>query len=93
MYDIYNNLAPPYLCTFRRVDSVHNHDTRRRKNCYVIPQVKTQGSLSFMYNGAKLWNSLPDDIKNVNTKENFKKKCKAYLFEDMEKVESDQFVY
>ena len=92
MYDIYNNLAP-YLCTFRRIESVHDHETRRRKNSFVIPHVKKQGSLTFMYNGAKLRNSLPDDIKLSNSKENFKKKCKAYMFDDMERLENDQFVY
>ena len=67
--------------------------TRGRKNSFVIPQVKGQGSLTFMYNGAKLWNRLPDDIKTVKTKENFKKKCKAHTFDNMEQVENDQFVY
>ena len=93
MYDVYNSLAPSYLCTFKRVDSLHDHGTRGSKNSFVIPQVKGQGSLTFMYNGAKLWNKLPDEIKTVKTKDNFKKKCKSYKFEEMEQMENDQFVY
>ena len=33
-----------------------------------------QNTCHVCYNGAKLWNGLPDDIKDVNTKENFEQK-------------------
>ena len=42
----------------------------------VIPEIKTQGKKTFMYNGAKLWNSLPVSMKSIEDKENFRKKCK-----------------
>ena len=33
-----------------------------------------------MYNGVRLWNSLPDSIKLIEVKDNFKKKCKKLFF-------------
>ena len=48
---------------------------------YVIPEIKTQGKKTFMYNGATLWNSLPDSIKLIEViKDNLKKKCKKHFF-------------
>ena len=47
---------------------------------YVIPEIKTQGKKIFIYNGARLWNSLPDSIKLIEVKDNFKKKCDKLLF-------------
>jgi hypothetical protein len=59
---------------------------------YVIPPVKTQGSKTFMYNGAKLWNELPVKIKSANTKDLFKSKCKTFLFNKMSLKETSDFI-
>ena len=40
-----------------------------------IPEIKTQGKKTFMCNGATLWNSLPNSLKLIEVKGNFKKKC------------------
>ena len=48
---------------------------------YVIPEIKTQGKKTFMYNGVRSWNSLPDSIKLMEVKNNFKKKCKKHFFQ------------
>ena len=40
---------------------------------YVFPEIKTQGKKTFMYNGARLWNRLPDSIKLTKVQDNFKK--------------------
>ena len=34
-------------------------------NSYVVPHVKGQGSKSFKFNGSKLWNELPTNVKHV----------------------------
>ena len=86
MYSIYNNMAPSYLCSF-------SHSTRRSNMSYVIPHVKTQGSKSFMYNVAKLWNDLPVSIKSVDSKDLFKSKCKTFLFNKMTAKEDSDFVF
>ena len=58
--------------------SVHSYGTIARgiEMNNVIPEIKTQGKETFMYNGTRLWNSLPDSIKLIEVKDNFKKKCK-----------------
>ena len=93
MYKVFNNTAPAYLCKFQKVSDVHSHNTRNSESSYVIPHVNTQGSLSFMYNGAKLWNKLPGSIKSSESKDVFKSKCKAYLFNKMSMAESSEFLY
>ncbi len=93
MYNIYNNRAPSYLCHFQSVTNVHSHRTRNSAMSYVIPRVKKHGSETFMFNGAKLWNKLPDSIKSVTSKDSFKTKCKDQLFQQMEKIENCQFIY
>ncbi len=93
MYNVYNNTAPSYLCTFKKSSEVHSYSTRNSKLSYVIPDVKTQGKLSFKYNGAKLWNNLADHIKLVESKNDYKKKCKAFMFDEMSAAESDVFLF
>ena len=91
MHRIFYGLAPSYLCNFRRVDSSHSHRTRHSIKSFVLPEVKSQGKKSFMYNGARLWNSLPVNIRLIENKDNFKKKCKRYFFKEMELCEQNVF--
>ena len=50
---------------------------------YVVPRVKGQGSKSFKFNGSKLWNELPTNVKHVQQNIQFKKECKALLMTRM----------
>ena len=59
---------------------------------YVIPEIKTQGKKTFMYNGVKLWNSLPDSIKLIEVNDNFKKKCKKHVFSLMKKNKDSMWI-
>ena len=56
---------------------------RNRNMSFVVPQVKTHGSKSFKYNGIKVWNDLPYNIRETNIKEDFKSKCKKHLSNQM----------
>jgi hypothetical protein len=93
MYNVYHNTAPSYLCNFQKVSDVHSHITRNSELAYVIPHVKTQGSLSFMFNGAKLWNQLPVSIRTSENKDIFKSKSKSFLFNKMASAETSDFIY
>ena len=93
MYSIYNGTAPSYLCNFKKVSEIHSYSTRHSNMSYVIPHVKSQGSKSFTFNGAKLWNNLPMYVKNETTKDGFKLKCKEYLFSQMSKQEECDYIY
>ena len=73
MYKVQNNLAPKYLNVFRSVQEVHSRNTRSadRDNLY-IPRHRTQiFKRSFAYNGVKIWNDLPADVKSSSTLQSF----------------------
>ena len=72
MFNIFNNVAPSYMCDINRIS--HRHNTRQSDS-----GVKGQGSKSFKFNGSKLWNELPTNVKHVQQKIRFKKECKALL--------------
>ena len=46
----------------KKTSEVHSYSTRNSQLSYVIPDEKTQGKLSFMYNTAKVRNNLADHI-------------------------------
>ena len=92
MYNIFYGLAPSYLCHFERVDNLHSYGTRHSVLSYVLPEIKTHGGKTFMYNGAKLWNSLPVSLRSIESRDNFKIKCKKFFFDQMKNIENSQFV-
>ena len=85
MFNIFNNVAPSYMCDINRIS--HRHNTRQSDSAYVVPGVKGQGSKSFKFNGSKLWNELPTNVKHVQQKIRFKKECKALLMTRMKEKE------
>ena len=76
------SLAPPYLCKkFRRRSDVHSLATRN-SNLLNIPSLKSaSGQRSFHYRATKLWNALPDDMKDLQL-DPFKQKLQSLLWED-----------
>ena len=81
MYKIYHGEVPSYICSMACVH--HNHATRNRNRTFVVPQVKTHSSKSFKLNGIKCWNDQPCNIRETNSKEDFKFKCKKHLSKQM----------
>ena len=61
-----NNVAPSYMCDINLIS--HRHNTRQSDSAYVVPCVKGQGSKSFKFNGNKLWNELPANVKHAQQK-------------------------
>ena len=57
------------------------------KNKYIAPRVKKKTFVdrSFTVAGPKLWNDLPEEIRNANSMESFKKLLKTYLFKEYHK--------
>ena len=93
MHKIYYGKAPSYLCNFEKTSNVHDHETRNSLMSYVLPEIKTHGRFSFRYNGAKLWNHLPLNIRELESKDLFKTSCKKHLLSQMYEKEENQFVY
>ena len=72
--------APEYLQVFERVNESHHYsyNTRHSVNALILPKVGSYGIKSFHYIGAKIWNSLPDEIQTTFSKSLFKVRCKKH---------------
>ena len=65
------------------LSTIHNHNTRSQLNQnYYLPSVRTNlGKTSFSFNGPKIWNSLPEKIRN-SSDFIFKRNLKNYLMQN-----------
>ena len=68
--------APEHLQVFERVNESHHYNNRHIGNTLILPKVGSYGIKSFHYIGAKIWNSLPDEIQTTFSKSIFKVRCK-----------------
>jgi hypothetical protein len=77
-FKIMNNIGPNYLSDLLEEKS-HEHDMRSKRNV-TQPKVNSvsYGINSFRYKGAKIWNSLPNNLKHCLTLEEFKMLIKTW---------------
>ena len=77
-----HNQAPSYLSDkFVRRSSIHNRVTRNSCDLNVpFSRLKT-GQRSFAFRGAKLYNNLPNDLKNITDAKVFKRRMLNHLIE------------
>ena len=84
MYKSLNNIAPDYLSErFMKVSETHNRHLRSADNDLMkVPYSRTKNyDNSFTVSGAKLWNSLPLNIRKSPSIDSFKCSIKTYLLE------------
>ena len=79
VFNCINEQAPEYLLVFERVNESHHYNTRHSVNALILPKVGSHGIKSFHYIGAKIWNSLPDEIQTTFSKSLFKVRCKKHF--------------
>ena len=82
VYKSLNGLAPSYLNQkFRYTQNVHSLPLRSAdKHILYLPRPRTElYKRSFSYSGAKLWNSIPQTIRNSQTVSSFKSQFSSYL--------------
>ena len=80
MYDLVHNNLPHCLTDY--CDKIeHRYNTRKREKGHLrIPLYKTtQGKFSVTCVGTRLWNELPDEIKNKGSRNTFRKHLNDYL--------------
>ena len=84
MYKILNDLAPQNLNDFKYVSDVQSRVTRSySSNMFYLPSHRTTiFRRSFTYHGPKVWNILPDNIRNSPSLFSFKKSAKNYFLCD-----------
>ena len=58
-----------------------------------IPRVKAFGISSFLYTGIKAWNELPNNIQGTESKFQFKKQVKQFLFTSFIQREHSSVLY
>ena len=68
---------------FQNFEMSHRFNTRlAASGGYTLPRcARNFGQRSITYQGMKLWNTLPNEIKEAQSVEVFKQKVKDYLFE------------
>ena len=78
MFKIMNGLAPSYLSEiFHNNPGTDTYHLRCSSANLKLPKVRTEiYKRGFTYSAAKLWNSLPDSLKNESSLISFKKKVK-----------------
>ncbi len=82
MYKCLNKLAPCYFTDlFQTNNNIHQYRTRQANNLHVDKFKLEYYNTSFTITGAKLWNSLPLNVKDMLTLSSFKHlyTCKTYF--------------
>ena len=60
---------------------IEKHYSNRRQFDVKVPSVDHVRCQGFTWFGAKLWNSLPEEIKSIKNPDTFKMKIKNYIWE------------
>ena len=81
MYKIVNNLAPKYMVQmFENNHGSNYYNLRNSKYDFQLPKCKTEYyGKSFAFSGAKVWNSLPNSLRDAQSLKSFKKQLRKHL--------------
>ena len=80
MYYYHNNLLPPlFFNLFLTISQIHGYSTRTANN-YRVHHCRTNlKKFTILYQGPKIWNSLPVTITSLTSFPNFKYKLLEFL--------------
>ena len=79
MYDLRNGGVAHSLQDYCQVIQ-HVYETRGKGNILRLPKCKTtQGTFSISFIGAKVWNALPENVKEKRTRKSFRMTLTRYL--------------
>lgn len=82
VHHIVNDLVPKHLFTMPSVRETCSVNTRQQDSLYVPKFNTNTGARSILIEGARLWNSLPVNIRSLQSTNNFKKHLLMYLFKE-----------
>ena len=79
MYKIKNNLSPPIIADLFEQRNEQHYNLRNWAQ-FSLPAIRTvyHGSESISFLGPKIWNMLPDKLKNASSLEVFKASMKSW---------------
>ena len=83
MYHIVSNLCPFYLqsCVIERQESCYNLRSLSSHTLNIPFPRKELFKKSFMYSGAKTWNNLPKNLKEISNIQTVKYHCKCHVLD------------
>ena len=90
LFDVYNSIAPQNIShLFTPTQQIHSYSTRSSSsgNYYISHSRLNQKNDSFSIRGAKIWNSIPENLRN-SSKSPFKEKVHAILLKIFEAQDS-----
>ena len=79
VYKSLNRLLPPFCDIFDINYDIDDHNTRHKSNIHAIAHRIHARTMCIKIYGAKLWNSLHQSLKNLNSYRQFKKYYKMYF--------------
>ena len=74
-----SKLPAVFSTYFEENKLLHCHDTRQKNDFHRYAVQSEIGKKTIKYRGSKLWNNLPDELKNTTSLLSFKYKLKSYL--------------
>jgi hypothetical protein len=82
MYKTLNKTGPESLTNlFHYKNEITDYKLRNISSGLCLPQPRTNSMKnSFMYDGAKLWNSIPNEIRESQSLSSIQKKIAAHIF-------------
>ena len=94
VYDCVNHITPDYFSDyFRHVSDVHSICTRQaiRDHLFIERRRTTQcGIRSVQYSGAKLWNSIPVELRSLKSVSQIRAKLKVYFLSQYKKLDDQK---
>ena len=78
MFRFYNGLSPPLMSNMFKLKAENSYNLRQVSE-FSRPMVKSvyHGTESISYLGPKIWDILPEKLKNIDNLEHFKKEIKT----------------
>ena len=77
---VYKSLNMIHNNWFEYYDNAHYHTRLSRRNNLIVPYARTNNSRQSITNaGPSIWNSIPDDLKVINSYDRFKINLKRYF--------------
>jgi hypothetical protein len=82
MYKTLNKIDPESLTNlFTHKNNITNYKLQNISSGLYLPQPRTNNmKKSFIYDGAKLWNTIPSEIRESKSLSCFQKKIAAHIF-------------
>ena len=82
VFKILNKQLPSWLLTLPLVTEYNNRRTRQQYDLYIPPTRTIMGDRKMSVRGPRLWNSLPEEVKNAISIKTFKTNLKKHLIQN-----------